>query len=269
MNPTEILPYNFSDPITFLALTGLMFLAVTGRYFLLSGLFHLTFYVWLRDKWQQRRLSRKTYPAAQFRREIGWSVLTAAIFAVTGALMAVAWQKGYTAIYTDFSLYGPVYFVFSILVAMFVHETYYYWLHRWMHHPRVFRYVHRVHHESKITSAWTAFSFHPVEGLLEAVILPAILFVLPMHPYAIVTHLTIMTLSAAINHLDVEIYPKRWYDNPLGRWIIGATHHSHHHRYFKFNYGLYFTFWDKWAKTESPSFEREFREKTEVNTEMS
>ncbi|MGZ5247104.1 MAG: hypothetical protein ACXWV5_08645, partial [Flavitalea sp.] len=39
---------------------------------------------------------------------------------------------------------------------------------------------------------------------------------------------------------------------------IGATHHSLHHKQFKFNYGLYFTFWDKWKKTESPDFEKRF-----------
>jgi len=258
-----MLLYDFADPVTFLVLVVLMFLTVVSRYLLLSGLFHLIFYVWFRHKWQQRRISKKMYPTDQFRREIIWSVITAMIFALVGALMAVAWQKGYTSVYTDIAQYGGwLYCTGSILIAMFIHETYYYWLHRWMHHPKVFKLIHKVHHESKSTSAWTAFSFHPIEGLLEALILPTIIFILPLHPYAIVTHLTIMTLSAAVNHLDIEIYPRKFYNHPLGRWLIGATHHSHHHRYFRFNFGLYFTFWDKWAHTESPTFRHEFEELT-------
>lgn len=254
---------DLAQPAIFARLFGIMFLAVIGRYFILSGMFHLVFHVWLREQSQNRKISRKAYPAAQFRREIGWSLVTALIFALIGALTAVAWQRGHTAVYLNFDRYGAAYFAGSILAAMFIHETYYYWLHRWMHQPKVFRWVHKVHHQSQITSAWTAFSFHPLEGLLEALILPAILFVLPMHPYAIVIHLTIMTLSAAVNHLDVEIYPEKFYDHPVGKWLIGATHHHHHHQFYRFNFGLYFTFWDKWGKTESPTFARDFRQRTE------
>jgi Delta7-sterol 5-desaturase len=151
----------------------------------------------------------------------------------------------------------------SLAVAMLAHETYYYWLHRWMHQPRIFRIVHKVHHDSNITSPWTAFSFHPLEGVLQAVFLPLLLMVLPMHLYVIILQLTIMTLSSVINHLDIEIYPKRFYKHFLGKWLIGATHHSLHHKQFKYNYGLYFTFWDKWKGTESPWYEGLFREKTE------
>jgi len=74
--------------------------------------------------------------------------------------------------------------------------------------------------------------------------------------------LIIMTVSATINHLDIEIYPKGFEKHWLGKWLIGATHHSQHHAKFLTNYGLYFTFWDKWMNTESPDFEELFREKT-------
>ena len=260
-----IFSLDLTRPAVFGLLFLVFFLAVIGRYFILSGLFHLVFRVWFREHWQQRRISKKAYPVAQFRREIGWSLVTALIFALSGALMAVAWQRGHTAVYLDFNRYGAVYFAGSILAAMFIHETYYYWLHRWMHQPQVFRLVHKVHHQSQITSAWTAFSFHPLEGLLEALILPAILLVLPMHPYAIIIHLTVMTLSAAINHLDVEIYPASFQSHPIGKWLIGATHHHHHHKFYRFNFGLYFTFWDKWGNTESPTFGRDFRQRTEIS----
>jgi sterol desaturase/sphingolipid hydroxylase (fatty acid hydroxylase superfamily) len=71
-----------------------------------------------------------------------------------------------------------------------------------------------------------------------------------------------MTFSSVINHLDIEIYPKNFHKHFFGRWLIGATHHSLHHKQFKYNYGLYFTFWDKWKRTESPLYEKLFEEKT-------
>jgi sterol desaturase/sphingolipid hydroxylase (fatty acid hydroxylase superfamily) len=64
-----------------------------------------------------------------------------------------------------------------------------------------------------------------------------------------------MTFSSVINHLDIEIYPKNS-GKSWGKWVIGATHHSLHHKQFKYNFGLYFTFWDRLKKTESPGFEK-------------
>jgi sterol desaturase/sphingolipid hydroxylase (fatty acid hydroxylase superfamily) len=122
-----------------------------------------------------------------------------------------------------------------------------------MHKPAVFKVVHKVHHDSNIASPFTAFSFHPLEGLFQAIFLPIMLIILPMHYYIIILLLTLMTFSSVINHLDIEIYPGGSH-NSIGKWIIGATHHSLHHKQYKYNYGLYFTFWDKIKKTESPGF---------------
>jgi len=254
---------DFSQPLYFLLASLVVFLVVIGRYLFIAGVFYGVFYLWFPEKWRQRKINSRAYKPGQFKKEVIWSTVTALIFALSGSILLVLWQKGYTKIYLDIHDYPLWWLPVSLAIALIVHETYYYWLHRWMHNPRVFRIVHQVHHESNITSPWTAFSFHPLEGLLQAVFLPALLLVLPMHLYVILIQLTIMTFSSVVNHLDIEVYPKRFHKHLLGRWLIGATHHSLHHKQFKYNYGLYFTFWDKWKKTESPLFEKLFEEKTE------
>jgi Delta7-sterol 5-desaturase len=254
---------DFTEPKIFLAVCLVMFVLITSRYFILGGIFHLYFYIWKREAWESRKLNKKEYPPNQFRKEVYWSMLTALIFSVAGAISGLLWQRGFTAIYLNISAYPLWWFPVSIMIAMFIHETYYYWLHRLMHHPKIYKQVHQIHHDSKITSAWTAFSFHPIEGFLEALIMPAIVICVPMHLYAIIFHLSVMTISAAINHLDIEIYPRNIFGNLLGKHVIGATHHSHHHKFYRYNFGLYFTFWDKWGKTESPNFEREFTSRAE------
>jgi len=80
--------------------------------------------------------------------------------------------------------------------------------------------------------------------------------------------LVIMTVSAVVNHLDIEIFPENFDQHWLGKWLIGATHHSLHHSEFTTNYGLYFTFWDKLMHTESRKYERLFREKTSKKTSV-
>lgn len=243
-------------------LTFLLFVVIVGRYFLISGVFHLWFNVWKKDKWSARSLSKKITGKKQFYTEVKWSVLTSVIFAAAGSFTAFLWQKGYTRIYLDVHQYPLWYLPVSLLIAMLVHETYYYWLHRWMHRPKVFKLLHKVHHDSNTTSAWTAFSFHPLEGLLQAVILPLTVLLLPMHVYVLLFQLTLMTFSSVINHLEIETYPANFHKHFLGKWLIGATHHSLHHKQFKYNFGLYFTFWDKWKNTESPKFITLFQEKT-------
>lgn len=253
---------DLSDPSWFL-LTALIFFAViTGRYFLVAGLFYSAFYLWFPVKWRNRKLSRKPYPSGQFRKEVIWSIITAVIFSFAGTLTVWFWQKGYTKVYTDIDLYGLAYLPVSLLIMMFLHESCYYWLHRWMHTKPIFKIVHKVHHDSHITSPFTAFSFHPLEGLLQAVFLPGILLFLPVHYYVILFQLIIMTLSGVINHLNIEIYPKNFNKNVIGNWLIGATHHSLHHKQFKYNFGLYFTFWDKIRKTESPLYDELFSKST-------
>lgn len=253
---------NLSDPLWFILCVVLFFAVIMGRYFLIAGLFYGIFYIWFRQKWQQRKLGKKAYKPKQFRKEVSWSMITALIFSVAGAGTVWLWQAGYTKVYLDINAYGWWWLPVSLLLSMLLHETYYYWVHRWMHRPAIFKLVHKVHHDSNITSPWTAFSFHPLEGLLQAIVLPVTLLIIPMHPYVILTQLTLMTLSSVINHLDIEIYPKQFHKHAFGKWLIGATHHALHHRQFRYNFGLYFTFWDKWKRTESPIYEETFEKIT-------
>lgn len=245
---------DFSKPLWFLFATGLFFIIVTLRYFLVAGLFYLFFYSWFPERWRKKKLNPKAYKEGQLKSELQWSMVTSLVFSVTGAVTLVLWQKGFTRIYASATLYGWWYLPVSLIIFMLLHETYYYWFHRWMHHPKVFKVVHKVHHDNNITSPFTAFSFHPLESLIQAIFMPLILLILPMHYYVVIVELTIMTLSSVINHLDIEIYPSWFLHKSPGKWFIGATHHSLHHRQFKYNYGLYFTFWDKLKKTESPMF---------------
>ncbi len=253
---------DFSIPVWFFLATLSLFIIITGRYFLVAGLFYLIFYVWFKKKWEQRKINFKPYTRQQFKVEVKWSMVTALIFSIAGAITIILWQRGYTKVYININAYGWWYLPVSLIIFMLVHETYYYWLHRWMHIPSIFRIVHKIHHNSNITSPFTAFSFHPLEGMLQAIFLPIMLMILPMHYYVIIIQLTIMTISSVINHLDIEVFPNNFNKNILGKWFIGASHHSLHHKQFKYNYGLYFTFWDKIKKTESPLFEKLFNSKT-------
>ena len=239
----------------FIYFTIILFAAIVIRYFIAAGIFYWYFYLFESEKWHSRRLNpSKTTNPSQYRREIYWSLLSSVVFALIGTMGIWLFQNGYTVVYTEWSCADILYMPLSLLCAMAIHETYYYWLHRWMHKPGVFKIVHKVHHNSIVTSPWTAFSFHPLEALIEALVIPVIIMIIPMHAVVLGFYLLIMTVSSIVNHLDIEIYPEGFKGHWLGKWLIGATHHHFHHKEFRSNYGLYFTWWDRIMKTESPNY---------------
>lgn len=244
-----------NNPAAFLIYFLIFFIAILVRYFIAAGIFHSYYFRFNSDKFLEKRLSKKKLRKHQMRKEIIWSIKSSVIFAFAGAITYWLWQNGHTAIYLEMSQYGYWYLPVSLIIVLLLHETYYYWVHRWMHNPKIFRSVHKVHHESLTPTPWTAFSFHPWESILEAIILPIILIFIPVHIYVLGFYLLIMTLSSVINHLDIEIYPEAFQKSAFGKLFIGATHHHYHHEEFKTNYGLYFTFWDRLMNTESSKME--------------
>lgn len=253
----------FTEPYYFALLTAIIFFITFVRYLVVSGAYHYLFFVVFRSVFQKRILHPSPIKKGQARQEIYRSALTSAIFAVSGTVLVILWQRGYTQLYTDWAAFPLWYHPLSLLLAMFIHETYYYWLHRWMHRPKVYRKIHKWHHDSIETSALTSFSFHPAESVLQAVVVPLLVLFLPMHLYLLFFLLFLMTVSGTINHAAVEVFPKGAERHWLWKWVVGATHHDLHHRQFRFNFGLYFTIWDRWMGTESPDFGRRFREKTQ------
>lgn len=227
------------------------FLILLIRYFSTAGLFYLYYFNTKNRNTSKTILSRRPAKKNQVKKEIYWSIISSAIFAFFGAVVYWLWLHNLTAIYLDPSTYGYWYLPISLLIVFLFHETYYYWLHRAMHFPKIYKIVHKVHHQSLSTTPWTAFSFHPLESILEALILPIILVIIPVNIYVLLFYLIFMTFSSVINHLDIEIYPAFFRKSTFGKLWIGATHHHFHHKEFNTNYGLYFTFWDQIMGTES------------------
>lgn len=241
---------------TYLIMWALIFF----RYVLVAGIFYLVFFKLKGHQFKAKRISTRLRKSKQTQKEIWNSFISSGIFALGGTLLIYMWENGYTKVYQDINQFTVFYLFISAGIFLFIHETYYYWLHRWMHHPKVYRLVHRMHHDSIATSPWTSFSFDIPETILQAIFVPIMVFVLPMHYSVVLFLLILMTISATINHLDVEIYPPNFNRHFIGKWLIGATHHSLHHSEFVTNYGLYFTFWDRWMGTESKRFDERFDE---------
>ena len=145
----------------FLAFAAILFGVIFLRYLLFVLIFHFP----VRRLYEKKSLHNGKFQPNQLAKEIGWSAITSLIFSIVGVFFVILWQKGSTGIYLDFDRWPLWYLPISLIIFLLLHETYYYWLHRWMHRPGIYQWMHKTHHDSLHTTAMTSFSFHPLEAV--------------------------------------------------------------------------------------------------------
>lgn len=239
-----ILP-EYSLPLTFLILSVILI----TRYFVLSGfLYYLCRF--LDRKGFKKRISEKRSDVSHVKSDVMASIISSFIFALSGTWMIALWRAGELKIYHSLESIEVIKGAVVLFALMFLQDTYFYWTHRLLHLPQFFKRFHLTHHYSTLPTAWTSFSFHPVEALLQAIILPVLLLLIPTNWIVLLIYLSLMTFLGLVNHLGYEFYGEIFRKNSILANLISATHHQIHHTNFTRNFGLYFTFWDKWMGTE-------------------
>lgn len=194
----------------------------------------------------------------QFRREILASLRTVLVFAVTGTGIVAGAVAGVFRIYPDVGTHGWAWLVLSTVAVIVAHDAWFYWVHRLLHHRRLWRWMHRLHHRSRTPTPFTSYAFDIGEAVANAAFLPVVLLVLPMHPAALLVFTGHMMLRNALGHCGYEIFPAGRDGRPLIGWMTTVTHHDLHHAGGPFNFGFYFTWWDRWMGTEHPRYLQEF-----------
>jgi sterol desaturase/sphingolipid hydroxylase (fatty acid hydroxylase superfamily) len=126
----------------------------------------------------------------------------------------------------------PVYLALLVLVAPAIHEVHFFCIHRLIHTPLLYKWVHSVHHNSVNPSPWSSLSMHPVEGFLYH----AVAFwhlVIPSNPIVALFQLHLAGFGAINGHIGfekLELAKNSTLDSH-------AWAHYLHHKYFEVNYG--------------------------------
>lgn len=126
----------------------------------------------------------------------------------------------------------PYYLAALVLVAPMIHEVHFFIIHRLIHTPLLYKWIHSVHHNSVNPSPWSSLSMHPVEGFLyHAVALWHL--VIPSNPIVALFQLHMAGFGAVNGHIGfdkLEITDETALDSH-------AYAHYLHHKYFEVNYG--------------------------------
>tara|TARA_R110002051_G_scaffold68434_4_gene123319 strand:- start:19116 stop:19850 length:735 start_codon:yes stop_codon:yes gene_type:complete len=224
------------------------------RYILGAGAVFLIVNIGLAGPLRSRKIRADTPGWPQIVREIFASLRTVLVFALFGLATAFGYSMGWVRIYEDAGELGWPYFGVSVLAIIVLHDAWFYWTHRMIHHPILFRRLHRLHHRSFNPTPWTSYAFNTGEAALNALFLPVVLTVLPVSFLGVVIFVTHMMIRNAIGHCGYELFPADRDGKPLFGWLTTVTHHDLHHSQAGWNYGLYFSWWDRWMRTENPSY---------------
>lgn len=226
-------------------------------YLLLVGGVFLVVWRWGAVRFARARIpSPRRVDAAQIRRELGHTFVT--FVAGGGSAAAVLGLHGAGLSRLDTGPAAPAAVLGWVAAGLLVNDLWFYTWHRALHHPRLFRWVHRVHHRSIDVNPFTSYSFHAVEALLLGLwIVPATVW-LPVPAAALGLLQVIGLLNNVMAHLGYEFLPRWLLRVPLLRWTNTATFHSLHHTRSTGNFGLHTRFWDRLFGTEVPDYEEVF-----------
>ncbi len=228
-------------------------------YAFMAGSVWLAFYVILRKVVQRRKIVPRFPTLGQQGREVYHSLVSLIVFGSVAGMVAFAARSGVrTRMYVSIDRYGWTWYFVSFLIAIFIHDAYFYWTHRLLHHRAVFRVMHRIHHVSTNPTPWAAYSFNVGEAYVQAGIGPLLLYTVPMHYSAFLAFMTWQIAFNVIGHCGYEIFPRWFLMTWVGKFLNTPTHHAMHHEKINGNFGLYFNIWDRLLKTNHAEYEKRF-----------
>jgi lathosterol oxidase len=153
---------------------------------------------------------------------------------------------------------GGPYLIATQIGIVVVHDGYFYWTHRLLHLRQMFRLFHNTHHRSRAPTAFASYAFGPAESFIHATYVPLFAWCFPIHSMVLMFFMLHMMVRVALIHCGVELMPRWALDHPILEWLTTTTHHDLHHSRSRWNYGLYFTWWDRLMNTEHPEYVRDF-----------
>lgn len=224
------------------------------RYLLAAGAVALVITMFWRFGLARRKIQVRSATKEDIRREIVASLRTGLVFSLFGLMLYDLATSGWVTIYTDFSRRGWGYLIATLALMIVAQDTYFYWLHRALHHRLLFRRCHATHHKSHTPTAWAAYAFDWFEAAANACFVLLFVAAVPVHQLTLFLFMAHQVVRNAIGHAGVELYPAAMARSRLFGWINSTTHHDLHHQHGRYNYGLYFTWWDRLMGTEHPHY---------------
>ncbi|MEI2384086.1 sterol desaturase family protein [Breoghania sp. JC706] len=204
---------------------------------------------WVNRRHPDRRIQPHRDGSKRMRREIRASMKALATSSALISAGFFAQLNGWTIAPLEATWWSiPGMFV----VSMVLFDAWFYWGHRLLHLPAFYRF-HAPHHASVAPTAWSNDSSTTVDTLIEHGYYLVIWFILPMPAAALFAQRLYDQVSGMIGHAGFE-----YFASPTARWpspLICTTFHDLHHSGFRYNFGNFFSLWDRMMGTVDPRYD--------------
>ena len=244
------------DPEAWQSLRRVVTAYVCGQglqYGAIAFAFWFTLHGLLRKRLAHRLISR--WPRARdVRRELLYFVVTLTLYSAGAAAVLAALAMGQVEIYADPLKHGLAWLLLSLPLLILWQDVCFYFTHRLMHTRWLFRHIHYVHHRSREPSPWAAFTMHPLEWVVNAVLPLLPLALAPFQAHVLALFVLHQVARNAHGHAAVETMPRGFARHWFWRHFTNTTHHHLHHETGQGHYGLWFSWWDRWLGTERADY---------------
>eukprot|EP00052_Salpingoeca_macrocollata_P021181 m.180854 g.180854 ORF g.180854 m.180854 type:complete len:308 (+) comp21473_c0_seq2:80-1003(+) len=204
-------------------------------YFLCSGLSYFLVF-------DHELMKHPKFLKNQVRREIMTTLKGMPGMAVLTALCFVGEVRGHSRLYDHFDSgwTGVGQLAASTVLFILFTDMCIYWIHRWLHHPWFYGPLHKLHHVWKLPTPFASHAFHPVDGFMQSLPYHLYVFIFPLHKgLYLLLYVAVNVWSTSVHDNDYRV------PHVLRPFINSSAHHTDHHLYFNYNYGQYFTLWDR------------------------
>ena len=214
---------------------------------LVYGGWHLWFYRWKKQganfkynkQWPKEQSSLFAFGNQVYDNMFYTLASGVPIWTAYECLLLWAYANGYAPM-ISFSG-NPVWFVALFLVVPFIHEVSFYFAHRLVHFPLLYKWAHHVHHRNVSPGPWSGLSMHPFEHVFYLMPI-ALFFLIPSHPVHMINLASRLGVAPAQGHTGFD-------QIDLGdEKTFNVSYYAHylHHKYFEVNYSDGMVPLDKW-----------------------
>lgn len=208
--------------------------------------------------WDKTTVKHPKFLKNQISMEIAQTMQSMPVMSLLTAPFLVAEVRGYAKLYDGFSDEPfPYYSILQFPLFIAFTDFCIYWIHRGLHHPSIYKTLHKPHHKWIMPSPFASHAFHPLDGWSQSVPYHLFPFIFPLQKVAYVL------LFGFINFWTVLIHDGEYVANsPV---VNGAACHTMHHLYFNYNYGQFTTLWDRLGGSYRQPNEELFRRETKMD----
>jgi len=230
---------------SFFLMLAAIYVATVALYFILG--FAIT---WLNQRNPERRIQKNRRGEKRMRAEIRHSMASILVTCLMVTVGISAQAQGFAPAPWAFSWWTAVPL---FLLTMVLFDAWFYFAHRALHSKLLYKY-HALHHRSLAPTVWSNDSIGLVDTALSQGFYAVVVFVVPISPYILLAHRLFDQINGTFGHAGFEYFASKTarYPSPL----LCTLYHDQHHSEFRYNYGNYFSFWDRLMGTISPAYDR-------------